>query len=574
MTKKYIYFLFFLIFLTSSYAINDFNINNCNDYPGSDPTTCEFYQRLSENTNVTQTELMNLFFSNMINPFQTILDWNKKIISLFKTTPTNVTYYTSDQIENAWMKILSVEPTLTINNKEYLAYNKATIITEYDYAINTKKYENTAIPKNQKVCSSKPKIGECRVNKKTSQTTTTLILQNNNKTIGTTKETSFTPQQNNSLEAILTINQNTTYDHYSWSDEQGCKERLYCKTSKDGTKTCESRCYCYYYTCQLDYNEPKNDKVIIKDKINIPRSPSINTQNSLNYSKISIFPIKKYQDCTPINFNSQPIQKTTCKTLEYTVTITDYIFSLFTDALTGSLLIEKPKPKYTYNFYLTINKTNLKELNININNNNITLDLGTLVYSQTLFGKTKATYTEILAIKNGQIYIENSQKINDSLILKMKMTTSAIDICELTFTGFFESKKVACKPKELPNSVLILKTDKNIYSNGENIKLTIKQTLNNKPLTDNVTILYGNQSIITLVESTKTISIPYQSGKNTIIVSNYANIYKGQTTEMIIINEKPGYDLFVLKITIYIALIILTITFGIKFIIKKYFIRK
>lgn len=571
MKKHTIYFLFFLILISSTYATNEFNITNCQNYPGIDSDACYFLTNAVNNSNYTQNELLEAYFSLTSNPFQILIDWNQQIASWFKTTPTNVTYYNQSQIENAWIKIISIDPTLIINKKEYIGNQKATITTEYGYQINTKKYENTTISKNQKICSVAPKLGTCRINKKTTQTKELLEVKTNNKTIGISKQTTIMPEEENNIQSILTINQNTTYENYIWSGEQGCKKKTYCKIT-NGKLTCESKCYCYYYTCQYDHLETKTDELQIEDKQKITKSLEINTENTIKYSKTPLFKKQEYQNCTNIKFDNYPVQKTTCQSLKIITTSTFFITNLIIEVIKEPLNIEKNKTKDTYDMYLTINQTNLKSLDLEINNKNISFDLGKLSYTQNLFGKTTAIYNETFKITNGEIYVLGYQKNNDKLTINLKMILDDINSCQLIYNNYFNTKIANCNITPLSNAVIELKTDKIEYSDGENIQLTIKTSLENKPLNEKVIIIYGNRSLKEEINGEKTINVPFKSGINTLIVSNIANIYKGQTTEKIIINDKPGRDLVIIKTIIIIALIIIGFIFGMKYLIKKHLI--
>ena len=103
---------------------------NCNSLSGGDLAICNSIQ----NTNLSQADkdllISDIFNSNKTNPnFDFVYQWNT---NLNISNSPDGKIYSSETIKNAWIKIISLMPSIIENNTLYSS-NSGKLLTAYSY---------------------------------------------------------------------------------------------------------------------------------------------------------------------------------------------------------------------------------------------------------------------------------------------------------------------------------------------------------------------------------------------------------------------------------------------------------
>jgi hypothetical protein len=210
---------------------------NCNSLSGGDLAICNSIQ----NTNLSQTDkdllISDIFNSNKTSPnFDFVYQWNT---NLNISNSPDGKIYSSGTIKNAWIKIISLMPSIIENNTLYSS-TSGKLLTAY--------VNNYQLP-------SGTVSGDCNTYYYLSSKTEQLNVYINNNLIGHDKLTSFNNlNQDANFKSELVISIKYKIDHY--------KNRKYC--SKYDSK---GRCVKYAYKCELSSTEYKTDKLTINDQL-------------------------------------------------------------------------------------------------------------------------------------------------------------------------------------------------------------------------------------------------------------------------------------------------------------------
>jgi len=201
---------------------------NCNSLSGGDLQVCNSIQ----NTNLSQTDkdmlISDIFNTNKTTPdFDFVYQWNTNLN--IPNSPDGKTY-SSGTINGAWVKIISLMPSIIENNTLYSS-NTGKLLTAYNY--------NYQLP-------SGTDSGDCKTYYSLSSKNEKLNVYINNNLIGQNKLTAFTNlnQENLNFKSELVINLKYKIDHYI------------------------NKRYRYYYRCEFSSTEYKTDSLTINDQLN------------------------------------------------------------------------------------------------------------------------------------------------------------------------------------------------------------------------------------------------------------------------------------------------------------------
>ena len=212
---------------------------NCNSLSGGgDLQVCNSIQ----NTNLSQIDkdllISDIFNKNKTTPnFDFVYQWNTNLN--IPNSPDGNTY-SSGTINGAWVKIISLMPSIIENNTLYSS-NAGKLLTAYNY--------NYQLP-------SGTASGDCKTYYSLSSKTEKLNVYINNNLIGQDKLTAFNNlnQENLNFKSELVINLRYKIDHY--------KNKRYCGRYSHG------RCVSYYYRCEFSSTEYRADSLTISNQLN------------------------------------------------------------------------------------------------------------------------------------------------------------------------------------------------------------------------------------------------------------------------------------------------------------------
>ncbi len=233
MINKLVLFTALVMLLPSAIAFN------CNSLSGGDFQVCNSIQ----NTNLSQADkdllISDIFNKNKTTPnFDFIYQWNTNLN--IANSPNGKTY-SSGVINSAWVKIISLMPSIIENNVLYSS-NAGKLLTAYNY--------NYQLP-------TGTASGDCKTYYSLLSKTESLNVYINNQLIGNNKLVSFNNlnQDYNTFKAELIINLKYRIDHY--------RNKKYCsKYDENGN------CIKHYYKCEFYSTEYKTDSLTISDQLN------------------------------------------------------------------------------------------------------------------------------------------------------------------------------------------------------------------------------------------------------------------------------------------------------------------
>lgn len=210
---------------------------NCNSLSGGDLAICNSIQ----NTDLSQTDkdllISDIFNLNKTNPnFDFVYQWNT---NLNISNSPDGKIYSSGTIRNAWVKVISLMPSVIENNTLYSS-SSGKLLTAYSYG-----YQ---LP-------SGTVSGDCKTSYLLSSKTEQLNVYINGNLIGHDKLTSFNNlNQDANFKSELAISIKYRIDHYH--------NNKYC--SKRDSK---GKCIKYSYRCELSSTEYKTDKLTLSDQL-------------------------------------------------------------------------------------------------------------------------------------------------------------------------------------------------------------------------------------------------------------------------------------------------------------------
>ncbi|MFA6089604.1 MAG: hypothetical protein WC755_07100, partial [Candidatus Woesearchaeota archaeon] len=233
---KLILFCFiFIIIISISFAFD------CSRLDSKYRTDCASI--INSNEINSASIIINLPYENdKIPMYDYVKSWNEKIS--FTTPPNNVKTYQSKYIKNAWLQIVSINPSIIYNNdlivsknsKVISGYNHDTILPDDYYS---SKYPDTD-------------NGDCkRINRLTNDNTILEIFVNDN-----LQSENIIISKNSKVKAKETINVNVDIDHYKW--KKSCSKR-----NSNGV------CVLYSYKCTFSITEKTTDTQIIENVVNV-----------------------------------------------------------------------------------------------------------------------------------------------------------------------------------------------------------------------------------------------------------------------------------------------------------------
>ena len=214
--------LIFLLFLGEVSALDCNNVN--------DQDSClEILNDNSLTDNEKEMLISALIYSGNYPNHELVYNWNKN---------AELDYEGSDNgyIQNAWVKIKGISPSVLIDDELYCRDGK--ILADYNYDVNIPDYQFN---------------GDCRTEwSKESENSELNIYQNNNY-IGNSKEVNFDIDLDSNFLAVLNVNLRTRIDHYE--DERYCCGRRY------------GRCVNYCYRCVFEDSDVINNHISVSDEL-------------------------------------------------------------------------------------------------------------------------------------------------------------------------------------------------------------------------------------------------------------------------------------------------------------------
>jgi len=213
---------------------------DCNSLSGGDLQVCNSIQ----NTNLSQTDkdllISDIFNKNKTTPdFDFVYQWNTNLN--ISNSPDGKTY-SSGTINNAWVKIISLMPSILENNTLY-APNSGKLMTAYNY--------QTRLP-------SGTESGDCKTLYYSLTKNEVLSIYLNNNLIGNNRISVYSLNSNpDNLNFVAKLDIQSTYyvDHY--------KNRRYCsKYDSNGN------CIRYRTVCEFSYTDERADSLTLSDNFN------------------------------------------------------------------------------------------------------------------------------------------------------------------------------------------------------------------------------------------------------------------------------------------------------------------
>ncbi|MFA6090006.1 MAG: hypothetical protein WC755_09190, partial [Candidatus Woesearchaeota archaeon] len=198
---------------------------------------------INSNYSDSASIIINLPYENDKIPMHNyVTSWNEKII--FTNAPLNVKTTNSTFIKNAWLKIVSINPSVIYddnlivskNSKVITGYNHNTILPDDYYSI---KYPDT----DNQDCK--------RINRLTNDNTILEIFVNNE-----LQSENIIVSKDSEVKAKETINVNVDIDHYKW--KKSCSKR-----------NSNGNCVLYSYKCTFSTTEKTTDTQIIENVVNV-----------------------------------------------------------------------------------------------------------------------------------------------------------------------------------------------------------------------------------------------------------------------------------------------------------------
>ena len=192
---------------------------NCNSLSGGDLQICNSIQ----NTNLSQTDkdllIGDIFNKNKTTPnFDFVYSWNS---NLNIQSPSNNQYYSSGIIQNAWIDIIALMPSILENNTLYAPSN-GKLQTAYNF-------QYGSLP-------SGTEYRDCRTDYSWSSQTANLNVYLNGNTIGTSKISSYQAYntENLSFKSELSITAKYQVVHYRY---KYVNKRQVCRSSSTEYRT-------------------------------------------------------------------------------------------------------------------------------------------------------------------------------------------------------------------------------------------------------------------------------------------------------------------------------------------------
>jgi hypothetical protein len=241
-------FFFFFLLTPASLAFD------CNLLKEDERGFCEEINKLELTNEEKDMLMMDLIYNGKEFPdHDFVYYWNANL--QIGQPPEDVTTQDKGYIKNAWLKILTVMPSIIEDDKLYCS-GQGKVLTRYDYYVK--------IP-------TETMSGDCKTEYELVQETSKLNVYLNDKLIGNEQITPFTTDEDAEFKAALDIIVQTKIKRYEWR-EYCCETNKNCYTQctykkgkKTCTKVCKNECVRYCKTCELRTTETKEDLLTLID---------------------------------------------------------------------------------------------------------------------------------------------------------------------------------------------------------------------------------------------------------------------------------------------------------------------
>ena len=219
---------------------------SCNDTPNEIQETCLDIYNSDLNYSEKQLLISNLEYKNKFEPNHFLIYSRNSNIQI-KDAPFGIQTYDDKYIQDAWMKIFTLMPSVIYQDALYVPKNTKVLIGfsfDFDKPIDYKS------PRYRKT-----KNGDCRTRYRLLEKKEENKIYVNNIYQGQGKLVQITINQNSKVESVYKIKIKYDVNHYKW-DRYCCKRR-------------DGRCVKHCYDCDYNYDETKTGQITIKDSINV-----------------------------------------------------------------------------------------------------------------------------------------------------------------------------------------------------------------------------------------------------------------------------------------------------------------
>lgn len=416
---------------------------NCNSLGGGDLYVCNQIQATNLSSIEKDLLIADIFNKNKTTPnFDFIYSWNS---NLNIQTPSDNKYYSSGTIQNAWIDIVALMPSMLENNTLY-ASNMGKLQTAYNFRYGS-------LP-------SGTEGRDCRTDYSWSSQTSNLNVYLNGNTIGTSEISSYQAYNTENLsfksELSITARYKVTHYRYKWINNRQVCRSFSTEYRTDNLKISDSL-NAKLYVSQLDSSFKIADKYFNVTKgifttsnftnliLKFNNSQYQNTRYiySLNYTLPYYILTPKVEPAESISSKNIHVDK---NNNNFTFFVSDtsncqiQLFDYFNSITRGCYLAFNQT-----NFSIRTDKTNYYEndtIKVYITPDNVLVNL---TYGNQ--SKIVENYTELepLLYENKINAQLNNQKVNVLInVTKREDITFLYDMWVLSFLGyfFFKSAKV------------------------------------------------------------------------------------------------------------------------------------
>jgi hypothetical protein len=232
MRKQVLIYLALAMLLPSAIAFN------CNSLSGGDLTICNSIQSTNLSSYEKDLLISDIFNKNKTSPnFDFIYSWNT---NLNIPNPPNGKYSSSGTIYSAWLKVITLMPSIIENNTLY-ASTTGKLLSAYSY--------QTSLPFGTE-------SGDCKTNYYSTGSSAVLNVYLNNQFIGNNKLSAYLINQdveNLNFITRLAIKSNYNAEHY--------QNTKYC------CKYYKNKCSKYCTKCAYSYTSYRTDTLNLEDSL-------------------------------------------------------------------------------------------------------------------------------------------------------------------------------------------------------------------------------------------------------------------------------------------------------------------